>query len=188
LVGDPFAAACGRARLLYTGTVSLLHFLESAHDVDGGACRSDTTALCVRLADEAHAARDALTAALAVAADAIASHTDVSAPELAPHLGAAQEAVGALLAAAAVVGADRAASSPAGEALGHLCFAVADALRQLKCLLCDLDAAHGEATVAAVEALKSPSKPATRDAKPDAGSPPSGLVARATRRLSVIPG
>ena len=155
----PFLRAAGRARLLYTGAVSLLHFMES----DFIRIR-----LCTHHAAGLRAACDAITAA----ADDIASRVlaKTAAAHAAPAISAAEAAVASLLAEVAADPltrpgssgssardeADGAALGPGGvtaadvESLGHVCFAIADALRQLKLIVSDLDV-HGRAKMAALE-------------------------------------
>jgi hypothetical protein len=187
LAGPAFAAACGRARLLYTGAVSLLHFEESL-----GEAAQEALGVCARHVGDVHAARDALVLAVRATAAGIASNVDVSASALACELEGAEAAVSTLLRAVsgATIG-----GGPASEveALGHLCFALADALRQLKQAVVDLDPDEGPAAVAALEkrAAAAAAAAVCEAAPPDDGvslrvQQPSPLMARATRRMSVV--
>jgi hypothetical protein len=157
---EPFSRAAGRARLLYTGGVSLLHFMES----DFLRIR-----LCTRHAPAIRAARDAIAAASRDLARRVVDKRPASGA--APPLAAAEAAMEALLADVARDPKTRAdAPSPAAgeqdstgdappaavsaadvESLGHVCFALADALRQLKLIVADLDP-DGHAAMLAVEA------------------------------------
>ena len=182
LAGLAFAAACGRARLLYTGAVALLHFEESLGD------GQEALGLCARHAGGVHAARDALGVAMRAAAAGIASNVDLSAHALSCDLEAAETAVSALL--RAVSGATTGGGGSAGEleALGHLCFALADALAQLKQLVVDLDPVDGATAVAALEkrAAAAVHEAAEQPEDASAKQQQSPLMARATRRMSVI--
>ena len=144
--------------------------------------------LCARHAGGVHAARDALGVAMRAAAASIASNVDLSAHALSCDLGAAETAVSALL--RAVSGATTGGGGSAGEleALGHLCFALADALAQLKQLVVDLDPADGAIAVAALEkrAAAAVHEAAEQPEDTAAKQQQSPLMARATRRMSVI--
>ena len=184
LAGPAFAAACGRARLLYTGAVSLLHFEESLGDA-----AQEALGVCSRRAADVYAARDALVLAVRATAAGVASTVDVSATALACELEGAEAAVSALLRAVSVVTTGGGVSAGELEALGRLCFALADALRQLKHLVVDLDPEEGPAAVAALEKRAAVAASVCEAAPPDAGvkaQQPSPLMARATRRMSVI--
>ena len=150
----PFARATGRARLLFTGSVALLHFMES----DFIRIR-----LCTRHAPAIRRARDAVTAgALDLAKHVAAKHPAAAA---APALEHAEQAIAALLAAVAAdpqagpgssgscddEAYDGAITAADMESLGHVCFALADALRQLKLTVSDIDP-NGRAAMAALEA------------------------------------
>jgi hypothetical protein len=151
----PFARATGRARLLYTGAVALLHFMES----DFIRIR-----LCTRHEGVIRAAREAIAAGAADLATRVVQRE--AAAKAAPSLAAAEAAVAALLAAVArdaatqpggggVAGAHAAdgldISAADVESLGHVCFSLADALRQLKLIVSDLDP-NGQAAMARMEA------------------------------------
>ena len=169
----PFAAACGRARLLYTGSVALLHFLESGDFVALG--------LCMRHMHGARAAAAALARAMHDVG-AVVAQNELHAAQLVSCLEAAETEVARLLHGASHDSNDGATAAEI-ETLGHLCFALADGLRQLKCLVCDLDAASGPHEVAALEkrtahAIEAP----LEHAAPQTMT----MVARAQRRLSVL--
>ena len=151
----PFTRAAGRARLLYTGSVALLHFMES----DFIRIR-----LCTRHERAIRRARDAV----AAAAEELASRVAAKQPaaEAAPALAAAEHAIATLLSDVAEdpqagpgYADDDAPSKGAGaqitaadmESLGHVCFALADALRQIKLIVSDVDP-EGRAVMAALEA------------------------------------
>lgn len=138
LACDRYERAAGRARLLYTGGMSLKHFLSA-----------DTLRirLCVHHAGAICAARDAVSAATAALAARIAASTPLTGAE--PELAAAEAAVAVMLGAVAAdpqsqatgEQAEEAAAVTAAdvEALGQVVFVLSDALRQLKLLVVDLD-------------------------------------------------
>lgn len=152
----PFTRAAGRARLLYTGSVALLHFMES----DFIRIR-----LCTRHERAIRRARNAVAAAAEDLATRVAAKEPAAGS--APALAAAEQAIAALLAdvaadpQAAPGGADDDDSAHAKgaalitaadmESLGHVCFALADALRQIKLTVSDIDP-NGRAAMAALEA------------------------------------
>ena len=175
----PFTRAAGRARLLYTGSVALLHFMES----DFIRIR-----LCTRHAPAIRRARDAVTAgALDLAKHVAAKHPAAAA---APALEQAEQAIAALLAAVAADpqagpgsagSCDDEAADGGGaitaadmESLGHVCFALADALRQLKLTVSDIDP-NGRAVMAALEAEAAAAQLAgAKKRKADCGAPKIG--------------
>jgi len=187
---ERYTLAAGRARLLYTGAVALLHFLESDFI---------RTGLCARHSDVVCAARDAVGGANASVAQAVL-HDTLSAAAVAPALSAAEQAVAALLAVAASELPSHAADETRTdteiaavtaadvESLGHLCFALADALRQLKLLVSDIDPA-GRRVFAEMERLhalpcEEPRAPDTN--KMGASKPRGSMVSMAARRRSII--
>ena len=171
----PFTRATGRARLLYTGSVALLHFMES----DFIRIR-----LCTRHAHAIRRARDAVTAgALDLAKHVAAKHPAAAA---APALEQAEQAIAALLAAVAADpqagpgSCDDEAALGGGvitaadmESLGHVCFALADALRQLKLTVSDIDP-NGRAAMAALEAEAAAAQLAGTKKAADARAPKIG--------------
>ena len=170
--------------------MALLHFLESDFI---------RTGLCARHSDAVCAARDAVGGANASVAQAVL-HDTLSAAAVAPALSAAEQAVAALLAVAASELPSHAADETRTdteiaavtaadvESLGHLCFALADALRQLKLLVSDLDPA-GRRVFAEMERLhalpcEEPRAPDTN--KMGASKPRGSMVSMAARRRSII--
>ena len=174
----PFTRAAGRARLLYTGSVALLHFMES----DFIRIR-----LCTRHAPAIRRARDAVTAGALDLAKHVAAKHPAAAAALA--LEQAEQAIAALL--AAVAGDPQAGPGGVGscddeaadgcsaitaadmESLGHVCFALADALRQLKLTVSDIDP-NGRAAMAALEAEAAAEQLAGTKKQADGGAPKIG--------------